>query len=254
MGVPLPFHGEVSRARWELQWLSAGTAVELRCPARLPLIPTRRMRLDPDRPVLYLQETVTNESELAVPFIWGHHPAFGPPLAAAGARIDLPAGRLVADAAFDGQAVDLVPGSEHTWPYATDRNGQAVDLSIIPAAPKQRLVYAAELKQGWFALRNPQLGQGVAMAWERKTFPHLWFWQELASDRRFPFYGRAHIVALEPAAQWPAHGLAAAHETGTAHQLAGGQTWTTELTCVLFTATQAPVTDLSIQGDITSAT
>src|SRR5581483_7202083 len=79
MGVPLPFHGEGSRARWDMEWIEQDCSVLLRCPARLPLVLTRRMRLDAGRPVLYLEEEVLNESAMDLPFLWGHHPAFGPP-------------------------------------------------------------------------------------------------------------------------------------------------------------------------------
>jgi hypothetical protein len=132
MGVPLPFHGEVSRAEWQWEWISPGTHLRLHCPARLPLVLQRDMRLGENRPVLYLEERVGNEGPFEVPYIWGHHPAYGPPLAEAGARIDMPAGQLVTDAGMDGPAVDLLPGSRHTWPWAQSRDGASIDLSAIP--------------------------------------------------------------------------------------------------------------------------
>ncbi len=162
------------------------------------------MKLAADRPVLYLEEEVVNESSFAVPFLWGHHPAFGPPLVAEGSEIDLPAGKIVTDANLDGDSVDLVLGSEHTWPWATTRDGAPVNLAIIPPAPLQRLFYVAELKESWCALRNPQRQLGVGMAWDGEMFPHLWVWEERGGDQRMPFYGRGELVALEPATQFPA--------------------------------------------------
>ncbi len=73
------------------EWHEPGRDVTLSLARACPLVISRRMRLDPVRPVLVFEETIANESGLPVPYIWGHHPAFGPPLAATGARIDLPA-------------------------------------------------------------------------------------------------------------------------------------------------------------------
>jgi hypothetical protein len=185
-----------------------------------------------------------------VPYLWGHHPAFGSPLVEAGARIDLPARRIVADAGLDGPTVDVRPGSEGAWPHATGRDGEMVDLSVVPAPPVQRLVYAADLEGGWFALRNPALRLGAAMAWELAVFPHLWFWQEIGGSSGMPWYGRAAIAALEPASAWPSQGLAAAHQAGLAHVIQPGQTTSTKLTCVLFAATDAPVVGVSMDGEV----
>ena len=249
MGVPIPFHGEVSRARWQLAEMEQGKSLRLTTPARLPLVLEREMRLDEKRPILYLHERVRNEVDFAVPFIWGHHPAFGLPLAAPGSRIDLPAARVIVDSGLDSPAVDLQPGSEHTWPLVTGRNGETVDLSVVPGPPVQRLCYMADLAGGWCALRNPTAQAGVALAWDLDVFPHLWFWQEIGGGG-FPWYGRGDIVALEPASQWPSHGLAAAAEAGHAHLLQPGEIREARLTCVLFTAGGAAVTHVGLDGTL----
>ena len=57
LGVPLPFHCEVSRADWEVV-AATPDAVTLRTPARLPLILERRMTRAAERPVLRLAEAV----------------------------------------------------------------------------------------------------------------------------------------------------------------------------------------------------
>ncbi len=253
MGVPLPFHGEVSRARWQCEVLEESVHVRLTTAARLPLVLEREMRLDAERPVLYLRERVRSEALFPVPFIWGHHPAFGLPLAAPGAHIDLPASRVIVDSGLDGPAVDLLPGSEHTWPIAAGRHGEPIDLSIVPGAPVQRLCYIADLAEGWVALRNPQVRAGVALAWDLPVFPHLWFWQEVGGGTGFPWFGRGDIVALEPASQWPSHGLAAAEAAGQAHVLKPGETREAHLTCILFAAGSAPVVHAGLDGMVTTS-
>jgi hypothetical protein len=248
LGVPLPFHGEVSRAQWDWQWLEEGQAVRLRCPARLPLVLERTMRLAADRPSLVLEERITSEATFSVPYIWGHHPAFGSGIAVAGAYIDLPAGKLTADSGLDGPTVDLTPGSEHSWPHATSRNGQPVNLSVIPDVPLERLLYVHELQEGWYALRNPQTRLGVAIAWDLNVFPCLWLWQEIRGGQGMPWYGRGDITALEPMTQWPSYGLEEAIKHGQARTLEAGQTVSTTLACTLFEASNRAVTGVPLDG------
>jgi hypothetical protein len=250
MGVPLPFHGEVSRARWSWEWLSTRSHVRMSTPARLPLVLEREMRVDPDHPTLYIQERVRNEAPFAVPYIWAHHPAWGPPLVAPGARIDLPGGLVTADGGMDGPAVDLPPGSAHAWPMATGRAGQSIDLSLIPAAPLQRLCYVHELPAAWYAVRNPEAGLGVAVAWDLAVMPCLWLWQEIGGGQGLPWYGRGAITALEPAVQWPSYGLAQAQQAGTARVIQPGQTHTFNLTCTVLAQAGRTVSAVDVYGNV----
>jgi hypothetical protein len=247
LGAPLPFHGEVSRAPWTAEWHVQDRDVTVSTGTRLPLVLKRRMRLDAKRPVLILEETVENESGLEVPYVWGHHPALGPPLAAAGAYIDLPAGRFSADQAFDGDLADLSPGSRHVWGKAIDRRGKPLDLAIVPSSPCERLIYIEELHAGWWAIRNPANRLGAGMSWDLKDFPHLWMWQEIGGSG-FPWYGRAAITALEPATQTPSHGLEAAIAAGTARRLPPYGRTSTRVVFTLFVATDDPVTAIDADG------
>ncbi|MEQ1768886.1 MAG: DUF4432 family protein [Devosia sp.] len=249
MGTPMPFHGDVSRARWTAEWHTDGRDVTVSSGTRLPLSIARRMRLDDKRPVLVLEETITNESALTVPYIWGHHPAFGPPLASPGARIDLPAGRLSTDGGMDTSLVDLVPGSTHRWGKVTGRKGEPIDLSTIPSTPRERLLYIEELSAGWCAIRNPANGIGAGMSWDLADFPSLWFWQEIGG-LGFPWYGRSAITALEPSTQTPSHGLEAAIAAGTARSLPPGGKHSVRLVFTLFEATDKPVTAIDADGNV----
>ncbi len=249
MGTPLPPHGEVSRARWDWEWIEPGTRLRLRCPTRLPLVLEREMQVADGRAVLLVRERIINESALTVPYLWAHHPAFGPLLADTSARIDLRASSVVADAGLDGTCVDLVPGSQHSWPTATGRQGDMIDLSVVPQAPVQRLCYLT-LLEGWFALRNPRHRLGVAMAWDLSQFPYLWLWQEIGGGQGLPWYGRARITALEPASQYPAHGLAAAIQAAQARHLPPHGCREVSLACALFPADERPVTGVSLDGEI----
>lgn len=244
-GVPLPFHGEVSRATWEVLTASEAQAT-LRTAARLPLILERSMELEPHTAVLRIEERVTNESDEDVAFLWGHHPAF---FLNSGALIDLPAGKVHADHGLDASDVDLEPGGVGRWPMGVGRQGESVDLRSIPDGPVQRLCYLSDVTQGWAAMRDSDRGVGIALAWDSATFPHLWFWQQIAG-RGFPWFGRARITAIEPVCAWPADGLAAAVERGQALSIGPRESLSTWLSLALFVPGNRAVVRVNRDGTI----
>ena len=76
-------------------------------------------------------------------------------------------------------AVDLVPARSTAGVSVTGKDGAPVDLSVIPAAPRQRLCFIEEMAAGWAAIRNPANGLGAGLAWDLADFPKLWLWQEI---------------------------------------------------------------------------
>jgi hypothetical protein len=229
MGVPLPFHGEVSQAAWEI--VSArGDEVTLRAAARLPLLLERRMRLAGDRPALLLDEVVTNVGAAPVPYLWGHHPAFD---ARPGVSIDLPAtGRVFSDARGMELMADVQPAAMGSWPLLPGRDGSPVDVSRVGERVCTRLLYAPAVSEGWAGVRRDD-GWGIAMAWDQMTFPDVWVWVETGTPS-FPWYGRAKVVAIEATTASPEMGLAEAHRRLAAHVLEPGQTHRTWVTVSIF--------------------
>jgi galactose mutarotase-like enzyme len=244
-GVPHPVHGEVSMARGEVVERGA-TELILRVPTRLPLQLTRRFRLDPERPVLQVSERAENEAGRSLACAWGHHPAFA---AVPGTRIDLPPGPVHVDADLAVPEADLAPGTSAHWPAVKDRNGRDIDLSVVPPGPVERVCYLPNRPAGWAAVRDLAGGRGVAMAWDVEAFPHLWVWEQIGGWR-FPFFGRARIIALEPASCWPADGLAAAVERGRASTIGPHGTASGWLTIALFTPGDRPVGHVDRGGTI----
>ena len=246
-GVPLPFHGEVSRARWEMH--EAGPDhVTMRSASRLPLVLERRMRLAPDRPALRLEETVRTEGPLGSHFLMGHHPAF---VATAGARVELPAGtRLLVDERYVTDLVDLSPGEGGEWPLAPGHAGVDVRLDRIPDGPVQRLVYLLDLGPSpWAAISDVHPGLGVAMAWDAGTYPCAWAWWEIGGSD-FPWYGRARILAIEPNTAAPSDGLGAARRRGQAHRIEPGSEHHTWLTLALFDPEAGSVVGVDREGRV----
>jgi galactose mutarotase-like enzyme len=249
LGVPLPFHGEVSTARWDVTDATSD-AVTLTTPTRLPLILERRMRLATDSSTLYIEETVRLDADMPVPFLWGHHPAF---TATSGARIDMPEGiTAVADDGYATEDADLTPGGTGSWPRLPGRAGGAVEVDAIGPGPTERLAYLSgfDASGGWTAIRGVAEGLGVAMAWDAATFPHAWFWWEIAGPGH-PWHGRSRIVAVEPHTAVPSDGLAAAVARGEAHILEPGRTHQTWLTISLFDADARPVQMVARDGSVT---
>lgn len=243
-GVPLAFHGEASSARWQVTEESA-TSLVAATATRLPLVLERRMEVDPERPVLRLRESIGNESGLPMPYVWGHHPAFD---AVPGSRIDLPGAIVEVPEDFDPAHNDLRPGTTAPWPLVEGKDGSAIDLRLVPDAPRERVAYLTDVTAGWVALRQPG-GVGVALSWDTATFPHLWCWTEIGGAD-FPWFGRSRIVALEPMSSWPNDGLARAIERGRAGRLDAGARADTWLTLSLFDADERPVTGVGPDGDV----
>jgi galactose mutarotase-like enzyme len=246
LGTPLPFHGEVSTARWEVVELRADEVV-LRTAARLPIILERHMRIDPHHAALRIDERIVNESDLRVPYIWGHHPAF----AVTGASVlDIPAIRVEAADGFADADTDVEPGSSGTWPHLPGRDGRPVDLRA-PVVPRRvhRLAWLPELTAGWAAIRDPEAGTGAALAWDIEVFRHAWLWQEVGTPG-MPWFGRSRITAIEPHMSWPADGLAAAIERGQAGWLEPGGSRQAWITCSVFEAAGRPVTEVSRDGAV----
>ena len=244
-GVPHPVHGEVSLAPAEI--VEQGTSeLVLRMPTRLPLQLTRRFRLDLDRPVLRVEEKAENLASRALAYAWGHHPAFE---AAPGMTIDLPPGDVCVDADLAVPEADLQPGAAGAWPSLTDRDGREVDLSVVAPGPVERVCYLPDRPAGWAALRGPVGRNGVAMAWDIEAFPHLWMWEQIGGWR-FPFFGRARIIALEPVSCWPGDGLAAAIERGREGILEPHGTASAWLTIALFRPGSRPVQHVDRDGMI----
>ncbi|HEV8401819.1 MAG TPA: hypothetical protein VGQ31_02155, partial [Candidatus Limnocylindrales bacterium] len=200
-----------------------------------------------ERPALRLEETVVNDSDRAVRYVWGHHPAIA---ATPGMLVDLPAGPVHVNA-FDDPDADLEPGAVTTWPATNLRGGVATTLDRVPDGPVERVCSLPDRPAGWAAIRDPAIGRGVSLAWDLRAFPHLWLWEQIGGSR-FPFHGRARLVGIEPASCWPGDGLAQAIERGQARAIEPKATATGWVTMTLFDATADPVTEVDAAGRVST--
>lgn len=241
--VTTPLHGEVSTSKWEVVARSQ-TSCTVRVGARVPLTLTRIMTLDPQTASLLIAETVTNDCDEPLDFIWGHHPVV--PLIVGG-RIDLPQCTVAVEASNPGN----LQAREGTWPRVAALDGDA-DLSFVSDDVENRLTYQHSLAGGWVAYRpTPESNQpGIAMAWDLETWPTLWLWT-LSRAGGFPWFGRAQFVGIEPNRSWPTDGLDGARGRNQQLRLAPGRSLQTWLTLSLITdRLDSPVVGVDRSGRI----
>ncbi len=213
-GVELPFHGEVSTARWRVEDHTTDSVV-LSSPSRLPLTITRQFRLIAEpHPRLEIVNTVANESDVPQSYVLVEHAGF---ICPRGAVVDVPAAEFGSDEHVDGPDGDIRAGSAGRWPWAESRaDGEKIDASEWSKADRvSRLLYLSGLRAGWAALRIPDSERALAMCWDVESMPYLWLWQERHTPG-FPWYGRSDVAGIEPASFWPSDGLAGARSRGMA--------------------------------------
>ena len=195
-------HGEVCLIPWHYAILEDDPErVQVRFAVRTYRTPFRlekTVTLERHSGVLAFSERLVNEGAEPVDFVWGHHPAFGPPFLDESCVIDLPGARV--------RTVDLGAtsrcrvGSDYTWPHVAGRDGTTIDLTRIPSdqARSHDLAFLTDMPEGWYAITNTRRRVGFGMVWPLDVFPVAWFWQVYCGALQQPWYGRTYNVALEP--------------------------------------------------------
>lgn len=234
-GPGLPFgshgmHGEVWHRPWDWEIVEDDAAcVRVRLSVRAETLPyrlVREVRLEAGAPVLTFDETATNESDVDLPLMWGHHITFGRPFLGPGGTIELPpeVEVVTGDISRTHAQRRLASDRVFNWREAVGPDGAPVDLSLLPpAGTPSEMVYLRGFDEGRYVVRGAG-GLGLALAWDARVMPHVWFWQEFGAAKSYPWFGRHYNIGLEPFTSTPREGLAAAVENGTAQTLAGGET------------------------------
>jgi galactose mutarotase-like enzyme len=252
-GADLGLHGEVTNLGWDydiLQDTPDCVAVKLSVSCvRTPFKLERTLRIEQGKPTLFIEETVTNLSPEPQDFMWGHHPAFGAPFLHEGIRLYIPASKVEVHQPQFAPSGLLEPGSTFEWPLAT-ANGKTIDLSRIPGpeAGFSELLYLKELSAGWYAVLDPERKLGFGLAFDKKVFPHLWFWLVYGKFPGYPWWDRVYCIALEPWTSMP-NSLPAAITSGTQAQLKGGGHLSVSLAATAISGVDA-VTEINLNGAV----
>jgi galactose mutarotase-like enzyme len=229
LGARFGQHGEVSNLPWDYEIVEDDErAVAVRFSVMTQKTPFRldkTLRLRSGECHLRVEETLKNESEVALHAMWGHHIAFGRPFLEEGCRICLPEGATVVPHEEpihpEGRRVD--DGRTYAWPIVEDQAGASVDLSVLPeAGTMSEMLYLKDLSEGWYEVENPKKALALRVEWDVEQMPYLWFWQEYGASGFYPWYGRHYNIGLEPFSSYPTNGIAEAVSNDTA-MLVGAQ-------------------------------
>ncbi|WP_136687664.1 aldose 1-epimerase [Halorhabdus amylolytica] len=262
-GGPLSFpggrydhHGESALLPWDATITREdATAVSLELSTtlrRYPFTVTRELTLPADAASLEIAETITNEGAVELEYAWQQHVALGRPLIGPTARLDVPADRGYVEDYDDHANNRLVGGEEFEWPDAPGADGGTVDLTAFPPidAEIHDLAYLHELRDGWYAVTNPDLDLGFALRWPVECFESLWYWQPFGGMAESPFWGRNYTAGLEPTTAHPAHSYPEAQrENGSIRTLEPGQTVSASFVAKTFEGTER-ITGVSPDGSI----
>ena len=242
-GAEIGLHGEVNQLGWDYEILEDSddcvsvlfSVNTLRVPFRLEKI----MRLETGKPVLFFEEKLINLSKEEQIYMWGHHPAFGAPFLHEGVRLFVPAEKGEVHQPRFAESGIFSPGNEFTWPNIFV-NGKTTDLSCIPSsdAGYADLIYLKELKEGWYAIVDPDEEVGFGLAWPVDVFPHLWFWLVYGSAPGYPWWNQVYCIALEPWTSIP-NSFESAQESRSVAHLEGGGSIEIAMTAVVTTKKKA---------------
>ena len=211
-GATWGFHGEAALVPWKL--LDYGPSAAM-LEAELFFVPLHLSReIWLEGPVLRLREVVANTSPHPVEFMWSHHPAFGAPFLDRSCVLRAGCRTVVADDRGPGTLLEA--GTRHNWPRVSPVSGATVDLTEVPGPdqPREIFAYLLDFDAGYFAITNPTLRLGFGLRWPLEVFDKAWLWQQVHAGPGWPWFGRAYVVAVEPASTVPGQGMANARTKG----------------------------------------
>lgn len=241
LGTYQGLHGEVSLLPFEASIVEdTPDRVTLKVWTRTyrsPLFLERRMTLERERPVLFIEERLVNEAPREFAVMWGHHPAFGEPFLDEHCVVQVPAAEVEV-LAFHPNGL-WEPGGGYEFPRVKNRRtGKMEEVTKVRAKDTGSVdvIFFKGLAEGWYGLTHPDQRLGVGMAWDKDLFPFLWMWQVYGGHDDYPWYGRTYNCALEPFTSYPPAGIKNAIDNGTARILMPHEVIETKLLMVAYEA------------------
>lgn len=224
-GAEYGLHGEAWNLPWKCEIIKNKldeVSARLTCRlVRSPLVIEKKLTLRSGEATLHIDETITNESEEPVEYMWGHHPTFGGPFLNENCVVDIPAKRIAVHSFPEDPNKRFESGKIFNWPMMSTRSGETVDGSrvLAPEARTSDELCFLDLREGWYALTDTQRQVGFALEWDLEMFRYVWYWQVFGGGEGYPWYGRTYNCALEPWTSYPLFGLQKACEHGTQKKL-----------------------------------
>lgn len=247
-GAALGLHDEVSLLPWSYEIRQddpscVAVQFSVRC-VRTPFRIEKTLTLRPGC-VLQISERITNEAAEQMDFTWAHHPALGGEFLDETCRISVPPCRVRTLADYVSCNSRTERAQDCLWPFVKARDGQAIDLSVVPPASTKShdLAVLYGFEEGWYAVASLSKKIGFAMAWDKGVFKWLYLWQVYRGWSGYPWYGMNYNIGLEPCTSFPPS-LVKAMENNTQRLLNPGESLETQLCVVVFK-------DLGVVGNVT---
>jgi galactose mutarotase-like enzyme len=193
-GIAHSFHGDAWHAPWTTRRLGP------RALAMEVVLDHARLRLQRTVELaggaVVIAERLANEGDRPLPILWGHHPAFGAPLAGPGSRIIAPPASM--ETVRCGARSRYPDRTGLAWPAASRADGSTDDVSAVlgPDARTHDLCLLRDLPEGRLGLENPGVGLRATLRFDPALFRWAWIWMLHGGEDEPPFDG--HCVALEP--------------------------------------------------------
>ncbi len=207
-GVSLGLHGEVSLIPWQYTVMednSEKLSIKFFTRTyRTPFYLEKTIKLQKGVPSLFIEETVKNEAEEEMDFIWGHHPAFGKPFLSKSCYIEI-SGADILVSKGDGKSLSNLKETTGKWPYVEGKDGKPVDISKCPGEEDKvsDVIFLSNLKKGNYRIVNEDLKIGFELNFSLSVFKYIWFWRVAKGSFHYPWYGRTYNIALEPFSSLP---------------------------------------------------
>jgi hypothetical protein len=158
-------------------------------------------------------------------FNWGIHPVQP---AAAGTRIDLPAGRVEVANEWGGGTIGR-EGDAYEWPMLGKYDVRHV---LGPETLSYALHFVTELNAGWLALTDTRAERGFGMVFDKSIFSVLWLWLVYGGWRSY------QQLIIEPWTGYPSR-LEDAVAAGRARMLDPGQSLETDVSAILYSGVRS---------------
>lgn len=236
-GAVLGQHGEVSNVPWKYNILKDDPdEISIKFfvrTYRTAFYIEKTLTLKANDASLYIDEVLVNEANEEMELMWGHHPAIGLPFLSSDCVIETSAKKMLVHPELMFPNQRLEPGTDFEWPFARNKDGEIIDLRIVPAPESKTadMLYLYDFEgSAWYSIKNKKLGINFSMKWDKNIFKYLWMWQVCSGAFGYPWYGKTYNMALEPWSSYPTSGLSEAIRNGSALRLAARQQLKTSFT------------------------
>ncbi|WHH60745.1 aldose 1-epimerase [Petroclostridium sp. X23] len=253
-GAEIGLHGEIALMPWQYSIEEDNEnkiTVSLSCETyRFPFKVNKKITMHSKSPVIEFEETIINDSDEEIQYMWGHHPVFGKPFLDGNCRIDIPAKEFSVCKDFNVETSLFESGYSGRWPKAKGKDNETIDLSLVPSGekPTADLFFLKGLEEGWFAVTNTKLKLGIGFVWDASLFPYVWYWQVANGLSGFPWYGRTYNIGLEFWTSIP-NSFDKAVENGTIDTFKGKESKNTKYSVIIYNGLEK-VNHLGIEGTV----